>query len=121
MREIKTLRDCDAVVTASHEEYGGLWTRWAHDSDWTCHDARRRLRWQQYTMGWWREIGKVAGRPICVSVMFAEVEGRVIAFVEGCSALVDHTMIREWIEREAGLSERAVPIVNAANFHNALR
>lgn len=120
MREIETLRDCDAVVTASHDEYLGLWMRWAHDSGWSCDYARRRFRWQQYSVGWWRKIGEVAGRPICVSVMFAEVEGRAIAFVDGCSKLVDHAMIREWIEREAGLSDRAVPIVDAANFHNAL-
>lgn len=119
MRHLITkLSECDAIVEATSEEGLGLWCRYASNSNYTHDRGGPRLNWIEQSSGFWREIGKVADRPICVSVFFATVAERRIAFVEGCSELVDHKMIRDWIATEK--RDDDVPVVNASNFHNAL-
>jgi hypothetical protein len=117
VHQITELKECDSIVEATSEEVFGLWCRHAPESDYVSRISKKRREWREQSAGFWREIGRVLDRPICVSVQFATVDGRRIAFVEGCSELVDHKMIRGWIDAEK--RDAAVPVVNAANFHNA--
>jgi len=116
MHEITSLKECDSIIEATQDEAFGLWCRYGEDSGYT-HKQGFKRKWQSQSTGFWREIGRVADRPICVSVFFATIDGRRIAFVEGCSQLVDHKMVREWIDAEK--RDGDVPVTNAANFHNA--
>lgn len=117
MQDITSLTECDAIVEASSEEMFGLWVRYAHNSGYVyaAKPGLKRL-WQEQSMGFWREIGKVADRPVCVSVAFAVIDGQRLAFVDGCSQLVDRKMIRDWID---GQKRDDTVVTNAANFHHA--
>ena len=114
------MSECDSIIEATSEEVFGLWSRYAHDSGYVHKDhPTSKRQWHEQGCGFWREIGKVADRPICVTVIFAIIDGRRIAFVAGCSQLVDHKMVREWINAEK--RDADVPVVDAANFHNAFK
>lgn len=99
-----------AVVDATSQEAHDLWVRFHYKPD-----GHAPLAWKQMNPGMWREIGTFGGMPVCVTVFWALVEGRLVAFVEGTSTVVHHGMIEEW-SRETFKSARSRS--DAANFHN---
>ena len=117
--QITKLSECDSIIEATSEEAFGLWCRYASNSGYVFTASKKDMRraWQEQSAGFWQEIGRINDRPICVAVQFATIDGRRIAFVEGCSELVDHKMIREWVEAEK--RDGDVKITNSSNFHNA--
>ncbi len=58
-------------------------------------------------------IGEIDARPICVSISYVRLNGKLVAFYDGTSQLVDLKMIDEWIELHA----KDIPSANASNFH----
>ena len=88
-----------------------LWREW--------HDA---LRWEQVNPGFSCQIGSgrnVAGKemPVCVYVTYARLDGHLVAFVCGVSALVDHDAVDEWRRKTF---ENAKGVEDPLNFHNCL-
>jgi hypothetical protein len=67
-------------------------------------------------------IGHVAGMPVCIALSKVQVGGRVILFMDATSQVVDHRMIKEWLEVNMPASARreggAVNLVDAMNFNN---
>jgi hypothetical protein len=101
------------MVEATDCESQNLWEKWHARPQ----PGRKPLAWEQISLGEWREIGKVAGRPICVTVHYAIVEGALVAFYEGTSELVDHAMIEAWLHANF---PAARSWSNAMNFHNTV-
>lgn len=89
-------------------------------------DFHEKIDWKQDLSGVSILIGQIKparkpARPIYVDFSFATLNGKLICFYNGCSALVDHTMIEEWLEKEYPVkydsgSRRAM--CDAMNFHH---
>lgn len=85
-------RTTEYVVDATHSESHELWYKY---------HMIMGVKFEQDSMGMWREIGMVDGRPICVSVFWFIIEDLFrVAFVEGTSQLVDYEMVDRW-QRQA--------------------
>lgn len=107
-------RTTEYVVDASHEESFAIWHRWSH-----LYGAP----FEQDNMGHCSQIGLVADRPIVVNVFWYIVADLFrVAFVDGCSQLVDHKMIEDW--QKAVFPCLSIPGAwrhsDAANFGNLL-
>lgn len=79
------------VVEATHEEQNNFWLRW--------HTV---LEFEQVSPGFLEQIGSlgtVRRRPVCVSVSWYRIEGKLVAFYEATSTVVDHDMVKEWVEK----------------------
>ena len=101
----KYFKDVVFLVEATSHEDQFLWTEWSADYLTLPYApkeegkfARKRVDWQQVSLGHMLTIGEIDNRPICVSMSYAIINGRKIMFYEGCSQLVDHEMIREWLK-----------------------
>lgn len=79
---------------------------------------RGAVTWKEQSRGEMRQIGDIGGRPICVTVSYAEINGVRAAFVEGCSQVVDYKMVDEWIEQE--MPQTASHRADTMNWRNAL-
>ena len=106
-------RETFAVVDATHEEAHGLWYRWHYRLD----AGMRVPAWEEISIGFWTQIGEFGGAPVCASVSWARVDGRLVAFVEGTSMVVHHGMIEKWCKEKF---PNARSHSNAANFHNVV-
>jgi hypothetical protein len=60
-----------------------------------------RDAYKQHGMGLMHTVGEVGDMPVCVSLTYNHIRGHKILFVEATSAVVDHRMVREWIEQVA--------------------
>lgn len=83
------------MVEATHFEHFMLWKE----------NSERQapmvpLRWEQDTLGHIYTIGELAGNPIAVSVEFAVIDGRRVAFYEATSQVVDHRLVEKWIKEQ---------------------
>lgn len=110
------------LVEASHQEYMSFWADFSHQSD-HPRFKDKTVKWEQESLGKTREIGKINERPIVVSILYARLDGRRVAFYEGCSQLVDHAMIRKWLEHFTEMTIRHEGLwaqCNASNFHHCL-
>lgn len=68
------------------------------------------------SLGFWQQIGEFGGMPVTLSVSFAKIDGRRIAFYSSESIVVHWDMIREWVKKQAP----NVQNTNAMNFHHAI-
>jgi hypothetical protein len=86
-----------------------------------------RDAYKQHGMGLMHTIGMVGDMPVCVSLTFNHIKGHKILFVEATSAVVDHRLVREWIEKivpdsafEDGDRNKRLNITDANNWSNAI-
>jgi hypothetical protein len=93
------------VCRPCHDQQA-LWERW-HD--------RYGVPWEQDSLGMYEQIGKIGTRPVVVSVFWANIADRRVAFVEPTSELVDYTMVDDWC---SAVFPNAVEFANESNFHN---
>lgn len=70
-----------------------------------CNSASMQLLWEKYSNVYnWetklpsfvKVIGYLNRRPITLSITFATIQGKLIAFWEPTSELIDHAMIEKW-------------------------
>ncbi len=90
-------KDVTYIVEANTFEQLELWSAW--------HDKPRygiSVNWEQVYRGVGVTIGTVDKRPVAVSVTYALIEGQRVMFYYGCSQLVDHQMIDDWVTHYAG-------------------
>lgn len=103
------------VVDASHDESHQAWWKWSQVY---------RVPWEDVSRWYGAEIGRVDGRPITASVVWAWVDYHLVAFVEGVSQLVDHAMLDEWKNAVfpclRGGAKRRERHCNMANFGHAI-
>lgn len=57
-----------------------------------------RAAYEQEGMGHMHTVGHVGDMPVCVSLFCNRIRGHRILFVEPTSRVVDHKMVRDWIE-----------------------
>ncbi len=86
-------KDVVFLVEATHCEQHYLWLT-HHFKDVGYGKVER---WEQEGMGHGVIIGYVDKRPVNLSISYAKIDGRRVAFFEGVSQVVDHEMIREWL------------------------
>lgn len=101
------------VVDASHEESFQIWAKWCDQYG---------VKFDQDSRGYMETIGRIDGRPICVTVFWYIIEDTFrVAFVEGTSQLVDYAMIDDWKDVVFRcLNEGGYRHSDAANFGNLL-
>jgi len=109
------------LVDGSNDASFFLWKETALESDHARYelekDRKYRVHWDDRSrQGGMQEVGRIAGRPVVVELSFQKIEGRWICFYHGCSTVVDHEQIDNWI-REVFPD---VPKSDAMNFGNVL-
>lgn len=77
--------------------------------------------------GYMHTVGEIGDMPVCVSLTCNHIRGHKILFVEATSRVVDHQMIRDWIEQvapdsafEDGDRSKRLNISDANNWSNAI-
>jgi len=86
-----------------------------HHAVWAKYHDMWGVPWEQDSLGMYAEIGKVDKRPIVVSVYWANIAERRVAFVEPTSLLVDYGMVEQWC---SAVFPNAVTFADEGNFHN---
>jgi len=79
-------------------------------------DWRGRIAsWQNLAVGRWWQIGTIAKLPICVSISFARLNGKLVGFYQTISRAVDHTKVERWLNTHVCHRRE-----DALNFQNCL-
>lgn len=106
------LKDIDFLVSANSNETFNLWSEY-----------NRKVDWEQINTGFMITIGQLDSRPVTIEFSFAIIKRKKVAFYNGCSQVVDHKMIDEWLisrfQRTHDNYSRWNH-VNATNFHNCI-
>lgn len=82
----------------------------------------KEIPWEQDLQGFVETISHIEDRPINLEFSFQTINGKLVAFYTGISALVDHTMIEEWIVSKFPVKNgdrRAMS--DAQNFHQCIQ
>lgn len=111
----KRLKKVFFVVEANSYESMMLWK--SNEES----DAKRQ--WKEDNSGDTVTVGEVDGRPVNVTFFYTTIEGRVVAFMNPISQMVDWKMIDDWLELNCKpLYDGGTRIArtNAMNFHNCL-
>ena len=58
-----------------------------------------RVKWQEILTGRLITIDYIGNRPICVELFWNILNGHKVLFYYGCSQLVDHEMVDNWIKK----------------------
>lgn len=109
-----TISDADFVVEATHFEKFCLWGE---------NDRERRVTWKDVSSGYMHTVGHLSVNrkkmPVVVSIFFAVLNDKVVAFYEATSQVVDHRMVEKWVESESP-AFAAGNKCDAMNFHQCL-
>lgn len=95
----KRFKDTVYAVQANHDEQFLLWL----DNDnmskgWHIVDKQYALKWEQDT-GIGRHIGSIGVRPIYAGIMWAKLNGNLVAFYELTSQLCDYELLDKWADK----------------------
>jgi hypothetical protein len=101
----KYFQDVVFLVEATSHEYHFLWQEFSTEYLTLPYAPvesekfkRWRVKWVQVTMGHGVTIGELDKRPIVVDISYAFLNDKKVMFYNGCSQLVDHKMIEEWLK-----------------------
>jgi hypothetical protein len=88
-------------------------------------EAYGKDSYQQQGFGKMHTIGEIGDMPVCVSLFCNHIRGHKILFVEPTSQVVDHRMVRDWIESvlpQTAWNEgrNQFRISDANNWYNAI-
>jgi hypothetical protein len=111
------LKDAIGFVEANDFEVHSLWL-------YNKELVQEPLSWIENSSGRFVEIGSFGGKPVCLSLRSAVVDGQKVIFYEAVSLVVHHDIVKGWITKWAPKSARFEGLVNktdAANFHNIFR
>lgn len=111
-------------VEATHDETHGIWSRFVDKPYKEC----RPLNWEQLdgimhtivyvSIQYDDQPGVIKRMPICVSIMWNLVDGHLMAFYEACSMVVDHDVVKEFINEKSNSNVNIR--TDSTNFHLAL-
>ena len=113
------LKSTDFLVEATHNEWHTLWSRWCRRSD----ECREPLfdNWEQLG-GWLVTVGRLDGRPVCISLNWDRLDGFLVCNWEATSELVDYKMVNAWLDKHftGKTKDGRRARCNAANFHQCV-
>lgn len=102
------------VIEANSFERYTLWDR--------NRRSEKPLTWEQEYSGLMETVGRLADRPVCISLIKARVSGHLLLFIYPTSQVVDHLLIDAWLAAAIPVTGKRfngyVNRVNAMNFHN---
>lgn len=113
----RRLTEAVYVVEATSYEQLALWREFSAESaqhGWGTGTAT----WKQDNWGFLSEVGQLAGFPVVVCLTFARIYGRLVAFYESTSRVVDHQMVEEWMRAHVPAYDGHH--TNAMNFGHCL-
>lgn len=64
------------------------------------------VSWDQINPGLLERVGELADMPVCISLFKVKIGGETILFYHATSQVVDHRMIRQWLEDNLPASAR---------------
>lgn len=106
------------VIMATNEEQHMLWSKYSSDSK----DAVKPVKWVSDGGGPMETIGMVMDEPVVLTISTATIDGVYMVLVEPTSMMVDHQLVRKWIDAHFGKEfdggRRAV--LDTSNFHWAI-
>ncbi len=73
--------------------------------------------WEQHLSGWLPKVGVTDERPVCISVLWATINGKFVLFWHPTSSLVDHFKIEEYLKTKCP----NVKSCDANNFHQCIQ
>lgn len=78
--------------------------------------------WVENNSGYGVTVGEVAGDPVFLSVLTAQVDGHKLLFIDPTSQVVDHRLVRKWLDKNlpqsAFRADGLLNITDAMNFAN---
>lgn len=83
----KYFKDVCFIVEATSTERFLLWK-----------EFNSTIKWNHVMKGHGIQIGELNNRPITIDISYAILNGKKVMFYSGCSMLVDHKMLNDWIE-----------------------
>lgn len=89
------LKEAQYAVEASNHEQFIFYVLYSKDSGTPYHT---KVNYKQRGGGYMSQIGILDKRPITLSLFVNEINGIPVLFYEGCSQLVDHLMIENWLK-----------------------
>ncbi len=112
-------KDVVFTVEATHFEQYSLWMIYHN------HDVGfGKVGWVEGDRGHGVSIGRISRRPVVVSLNYAWIDGHRVCFYYGCSQLVDHEMVDEWMEARTDhivTPDRRPATCDAMNFGHCLQ
>lgn len=107
----KRINETVYVVEATSEEMNNIWLRW-----------NTVLNFDQIGQGLFTTIGQFHNFPVCVAVSWFKIEGKLVAFYESTSRVVDNTMVEDWVDKTFPILKRGRCDyhTNATNFRHCL-
>lgn len=60
-------------------------------------ENHQRVRWEENMSGICLQIGKFGDMPICVSLVWATINGRLVCFYDAVSEVAHSQMIEDWL------------------------
>ena len=110
MSDREYLKDVVFVVIASDFEKFSLWEEWHEKIKWVC-----------APLGHSAEIGTLDNRPVAISLLVDELEGRKVLFVEEISQVRDSVMLDKWLDKNcAPRWNRKKARTDAQNFQHVI-
>lgn len=110
-----TLKDAEYVVEATFFEKHCLWKE---------NEREGHVVWEDVSSGYMHTIQELpigdTRMPVTVQIFFAILDGKVVAFYEPTSQVVDHRLVDAWVSVESE-AYRAGRKCNAMNFHQCLQ
>lgn len=68
---------------------------------WSRNNASNICTWVENNSGYGVQVGSLAGRPVCISINKAKLDGQDVIFWHATSEAVDYRLINGWWERNA--------------------
>ena len=93
---------CLIETTGNHRN--ALWEQWSVEAG-RLNRCRRvlerwtRYEWEQDSAGLMVTVGRLANRPVVVSLQWAWINGKLVCFWEPTSELVDYAMVASWLRQ----------------------
>lgn len=108
------LKDTFFVVEATNFECLALWREW-----------HKAIPMKQDSMGFVETIGEVNGKPVCICLTRYNIWDKWVVFYEATSIMVDHDMIRRWLDENVlrhcpKWNGGRIAHTDAMNFHHCV-
>lgn len=120
IRILEQWKETKFVLEATSAEYHLLWERFSSQSTFLPYNV---VKWEQVPYGYNFKIGELNGQPIQVDCNWFRLEGFLIMRFEAISNVVDHQLVREWLQSRCKPlwdGGTRVAYTNADNFHHVL-
>lgn len=119
----KYLKDVMGVVEATSYEKHMLWREYAEEASQFAIGETIRYKWEETGHGYGEHIGDIGGKPVCVSILTSNVDGKHLLFWHVTSIAADYEMIDRWLVGNCPNAVRSDGFLNRVdpmNFCNIL-